>query len=252
MGVSVSKRVENQFAYARLVIQAVENVKPRLLEELTERHEAASAKRIVAALQDVSEQIGRARQDYSEQLSRLTTEEGEDAQRREQVALEQTQLGQALRQARAALAGGFGQTALAVYGVKQVPPTSRDALAQYGKAFLDQLTASPRQATNAFGAETDTAPIRLIVEERLKAFKAAFAALGSETKQTQQQRADRDRLEDRFRQVLVHGAQVIEGTLRLGGLDYVADRIRPTQARALGEEEVDSDTPIPESDPSQG
>ena len=242
MSEAVSRRVENQFRYARLVADTVAATTGEMKDALEEKLGASGAGHILGGLQAVVKRLGEAREAYEQALDKIGAEESEDAALREAMVREQAALNGALRATRNAVVAGFGDSALATYSMTQVPPDSREALARYGRAVLERMNGSPRKETNALGIEVDTAPITAHLTARFEAFTKAYEALGTDTKQTEQGRVARDRAEETFRDMLVHGAHILEGALRLAGLGYMADRIRPTQDRAQGFEEVEAAT----------
>ena len=242
-----SKKVENQFLYARLLTHTVATSKDRLSGALTDLMSSKDAKPVMEALDVLTAHVGAERERYASALSTLNTEEGQDESKLEALQATQDALLEACRAARGTLSSGFGEQALTGFALDQPPPIPRDALGLYTRTALDRLHATPRTATNAFGMKIDTAPVAALLTQRVEAFEQARDALSEESKQTQHGRDERDRAAETFQGALIHSAQVIEGALRLGGLDYIADRIRPTRARVTGTEQVDPLPPTPDS-----
>ena len=78
-----------------------------------------------------------------------------------------------------------------------------------------------------------------LYEHHISAFSASLESLGAESKQADHSRGARDRAEQDFQLVIINTARMLEGALRLAGLDYEADRIRPSYSRANVEETVE-------------
>ena len=231
MSEAVSKRVENQFRYARLVADTVAATKEEMKQALKEKLGAPGAEHILGGLQAVVKKLGETREAYEQALDKVGAEESEDAALRESLLREQADVSETLRDTRNALVAGFGDGALSTYSMNQVPPESREGLARYGRAVLERLNGSPRKETNALGIEVDTAPIMAHLTARFEAFTEAYEALGADAKQTEQGRLTRDRAEERFRDVLVHGAHILEGGFEARRA-RVHGRPRPPHARS--------------------
>ena len=240
----MSRRLENQLTYCRLVLSTIKTSRKTLREALKEELGAKGADQLGDALALLGAHLSEQRERYERALDQVSGERSEDAEARDRVQAHQGALVRALQQGRYALLGALGEEALTAYTMQALAPETREGLLRYGRTALDRLKQAPRRATDAFGVEFDTAPIAATLTTKLEAFSEAFDALSTENKQTEQRRAERDQAAERFRRVLVNVAATLEGALRLGQLDYTADRVRPTSSRVLGDELVEFDEPI--------
>ena len=236
---SVSKNIENQFLYARFLASASQGSRERLAGALEARLGKKQSEHLLKGLDALLDLVARERAAFAEALSTTHEESSEDDEARRAVAEEQRALRQTIIEAREAIAAGFGQQGIESYGLDGRQPQSRERLSRYAHLALSQLEERPRTRTNAFGSSFDTAPIATTLRDHLERFDERLAALDLESRETGLSRGDRDLALDAFRSALVHTASILEATLRLGGLDGLADRVRPTIARVDGEEEIE-------------
>jgi hypothetical protein len=133
------------------------------------------------------------------------------------------------------------------YRLHERSPSSHEPMVRYASEVLALMDGNPRTAVDAFGNELDTGALVAALRPALEDYRGKLATVVREQRETQQARAARDVAEQRFRRVLVNVASIVEAYLRLAGDDALADRVRPTRARAAGEVEID--LPAPEQPP---
>lgn len=148
---------------------------------------------------------------------------------------------------RARVRENLGETAMRAYRLHERSPGSHEPMARYASEVLALMEQNPRATVDAFGNPFDTGALVAALRPALEDYRDKLATVVREQRQTQQARAARDAAEQRFRRVLVNVAAIVEAYLRLAGDDDLADRVRPTRARASGE--VESDLPAPEQPP---
>lgn len=141
----------------------------------------------------------------------------------------------------------LGETEMRAYRLHERSPGSHESMVRYASEVLVLMDGNPRTAVDAFGNELDTGALVAALRPALEDYRGKLATVVREQRETQQARAARDVAEQRFRRVLVNVASIVEAYLRLAGDDALADRVRPTRARAAGEVEID--LPVPEQPP---
>ena len=238
---SLSDSIENQFKYVDALTTTLESTSERLQGALErELGEKPSAK-LLAATRETIKQVQARRESYRKALDGLSREEREDSGLRSRLNVVYRDLDAGARTVRNALLAGFGQGALDTYALSAAPPEARRKLAHYAETALSRLRDSPQSATTLYNTQVETAPLATLLGERLKAFNEVHDAYLLDEKETTNTRDQRDAMQEGFQRALVNTARILEGTLRLARLDYIADRIRPTSSRVRGEEAIEAE-----------
>ena len=249
MSTMLSKRTVNQTRYAHLVTDTLDATRERLIAGLSEPlGSKAEGEQVVRALSAVAKAVHDHLQAYREQVERVGAESEEERQAREEVSRHQEALEGTLSSVRLNLEGALGFEALAAYGFSSPTPAVREQLSSYAHIVLERFAAAPKQVTNPLGSSFDTSLMAEAIRKRVKTFDQLHETLRREQKETEHSRSERDQADESFQLLLINAARMLEGALRMAGLDYEADRIRPSFRRVRGHETLDGpDSPQPAS-----
>ena len=240
--VDVPKTVANRLRYARFVASTVRAQIDHIVEQITavlqDEPEAPSAKQVRALLLMLVARIERAATTYHEARADLQREAGEDDSKRgalDQVIEEVREL---LRSGRELVLRLGDESIAQRAGLIGRLPDGRDALLDRARSVRKQLKDSPWKLDGVFGTSLSSKAIMAQLDPLVESFDAALKAYTDEGRETIAARQARDEGEREFGHRLTTHALGIEAWLRLAGLDSLADRLRPSEARVRGEEVV--------------
>lgn len=213
--------------------------------------EAALARALILGHCDLLERLTG---DFEASIIALAKESTEDILSREERDTAREALSRLLGGTRTRMRDSFGETEMRAFRLRARNPASHEGMLRYASDVVALMEQNPRTATDAFGATFDTQVMAAALRPAVETYRGAIAAVSREQRETQQARAARTQAEERFRDGLVNIAAIIEAYLRMAGMDELADRVRPTQARTSGEAESDlpvAPAPAPAPDPAE-
>lgn len=148
----------------------------------------------------------------------------------------------------------FGPSVLKSLGVKGATPEETVALARFGRALVNGLSASKLPAPLVAGVTFDLKPYLAQLAPSVVALEKAIVDINADARENQAALMDRDRAFEQSRKSFSLVANFTSALLALAGLAELAKRVRPT-GRAAGTvaDAPETETTEPEAElPSTG
>lgn len=245
-----SLRVVNRLRTSRTVRASIAVHGPTVVAALPEHPGELTRDQALALLTAAEAGLARADRELEASEHAYTAEQGDDPAVRERRDASVERAYGLLVRVRSAVHQTLGEAGLARYGLQGETPRDPAQLLAHGRNVLQLLDRHPLQQAGDLGGTFDTASIRLALGPGVADLDAALQAVATETRELQQALATRDRALAAWQDAYVAVATLVEGVYRLAGARTLAERIRPTTARAAGEEADVEPLPAPVPEPT--
>jgi hypothetical protein len=248
MSAQLSVQVQNQLRVSDKVIAAARTHGPKIAPLLaaqakevqgvqtkatTEAYEA-----VFSALADGLAQDANA---LREAELAYYAEKADDAPVRAARDASATDLGSLLSLLRSTIESTLGAPALRTYGLEGEVPRTPSKLLNHAKNVLQQLASNEKTVTTALGTTFDTIPAAKAIKTKIDALAGHIDDDNREARELEDALTRRNRAMDAWTEGYQGTASALEGLFRRGGYKELADRVRPTQRKARGEDTEDGD-----------
>ncbi|QDG51567.1 hypothetical protein FIV42_12665 [Persicimonas caeni] len=142
----------------------------------------------------------------------------------------------------------FGEQAVDSYALAATPPTTADGLAAALKNTINLMEAQPQTGRDSFGNSYETSAVVAALRPTADSLGGVLEEVDTEIREVDEARAHRDKIVAEWLHIFRGTAAALSALYDLAGRHDLAERIRPTLARAEGETEPPSE-PVGDEEP---
>lgn len=246
MSAQLSVQVQNQLNVSDKVIAAARTHGPKIAPLLAGQAKAvqgaqtkATAETYEAVFSALADGLAHDTSELRETELAYYAEKADDAPVRAARDAAAADLGSLLSLLRSTIESTLGAPALRTYGLEGEVPRTPNKLLNHAKNVLRQLDSNATMVTTALGTTFDTVPAAKAVKIKIDALAGHIDDDNREARELEDALTRRNRAMDAWTEGYQGTASALEGLFRRAGYKELAERVRPTQRKARGEDTGD-------------
>jgi hypothetical protein len=239
----LSEQVQNQIRTSEKVVASARTHSKKIAKALAERFATtqgadtkATPKAVTAVVAALADVLSHATDELRARELAYTAEQADDGPvRAARDASVQDALGLMTR-LRSTVEDALGRTKLSTYGLQGDTPRAPRRLLHHIQNVSQLLKQSPATVTTPFGSSFSTESASAVLDAKHRELGKHIKDDDREARELEDALAERDRAMAAWSDAYQAVASALEGMYRLAGWKELAERVRPTQRAARGEE----------------
>lgn len=249
-----SKQVENRVQNGEAVVASGRTHRDLIAARVAERVDVLSKAEIAKLIDAVCQRLEAANGVLGAAEDRYVAEQADDVTLRDARDHAATVVGGVLGRIRNRVGDALGETGLRRYALDASMPRTPSQLATRSETVIQLLRGAPAELDDGVSPAVSTTRLAKSLVDALEPLSAALATLVAEARENEAALTARDRVVEDWTLVYQGVATTLAGLYVLAAREDLAERIRPTQRRAAGQETADPDPgpsePVPPAPPT--